>query len=927
MLQRGDMIGAYRVERELGRGGMGVVLLATDTALDRSVAIKSLPEEVARDPERLARFEREARTLAQLNHQNVAGIHGVERRGDERFLVLEYVEGETLAERLDRGVIPTDEAVEIAAQIAAGIGAAHDAGVIHRDLKPGNVMVTAEGVVKVLDFGLARAEGSSASSGSLDVATLTSPAQHSPTVAGVILGTAAYMSPEQARGRKIDRRTDIWSLGVILYEMLTGMSPFVGETATDSIGAVLHKDVDLARLPAGTPSGVRRVLERCLVRDKSARWRDAGDVRVELLAAGRGEDEPAAVGGGRSRAGWVVAGVLALMVVGMGLVAAVSPGVLGNHAGETRVVRSTIKAPDGLEIRYVSLSPDGERLLIIGRPIEPMGRRPEDQRVYVRDLASGVWRAVEGSEETFAADFSPDGSQIAMICDLSGTIEEKSLRLAPADGSSAAVQTLRIAPEYQQGGGPNWMSWTASGQIAMISSRDSRLDLIDPGSGRVVSSATITGENPKSIYGLAGAFGERHVAVVLIRYSERGYHEDVGLIDLTTGVLTMLVEDASTVRLLDDQTITFARGEELLVASIDPESVRVVGGLRVAEENGWRQALWSHSWLLVSDTGDMVYAEGGTQGAERTVLITEPDGTQRVWGEEPQPYEDELALSPNGERLAVTMSFSGGAFDVWGSEIDRPRLRRIIQIPGVDVSAPKFLPDNERLIVSKQSQGADNLDFLLVRFDGSGEPVSLLGEDHELGGRLWAEVSSVSADGAWAWISWFQAGRARNVRLALDGSGRIDRPFGDATAWNVQEAPDGSGLLVYRSDDGVRAGVFVRMIGEDGLTPAIPVSTEFLWGIAWRMRADGSPVISCVRPGGQMFFEVPVSVEESAGGVPRIVLGDAVEGRRVVPPDSVTGAVSLVGREAEILKGPDEKPVTELTLIQGWRDRVLEGAR
>ncbi|MFG0273557.1 MAG: serine/threonine-protein kinase, partial [Phycisphaerales bacterium] len=314
----GQTVGHYELVEEVGRGGMGVVFLARDTRLDRRVAIKALPDHLATDPDRLARFEREAKTLAQLNHQHVAGIYGIEEHEGARYLVLEFVEGETLADRLDRGPIDPDEAVEIAGQIANGVAAAHDAGVIHRDLKPANIRITPEGVVKVLDFGLARHdEGASGSSVSPDAATLTSPVQHSPTSPGVILGTAAYMSPEQARGRRVDKRTDTWSFGVVLYEMLTGASPFLGETATDSIGAILHKDPDLSRLPSTTPRGVRRVLARCLDRDKERRYRDLGDVRIELEAAlDEPVVEPAQAGRGRFSIGGAVAVAVVAIAIG-----------------------------------------------------------------------------------------------------------------------------------------------------------------------------------------------------------------------------------------------------------------------------------------------------------------------------------------------------------------------------------------------------------------------------------------------------------------------------------------------------------------------------------------------------------------------------------------------------------------------------------
>ena len=287
-------IGPYTVEAEIGRGGMGVVYRATDTRLGRPVAIKALPEELAGDPERLARFEREARTLAALNHPNVAGIHGVEEHRGYRYLILEFVDGETLAERLDRGPLAVDEALEVCAQICQGVEAAHEAGIIHRDLKPANVKLTPDGKVKVLDFGLAK-ETKEGSSSSVDVTrSPTITAAQSPTAAGVILGTAPYMSPEQARGRPVDRRSDVWSLGVMLYECLTGASPFVGETVSDSIAAILQAEVDFNRLPAATPRSVRRVLRRCLERDKERRFRDIGDVGLELVEASEGrDDEPA----------------------------------------------------------------------------------------------------------------------------------------------------------------------------------------------------------------------------------------------------------------------------------------------------------------------------------------------------------------------------------------------------------------------------------------------------------------------------------------------------------------------------------------------------------------------------------------------------------------------------------------------------------
>ncbi|HYV50615.1 MAG TPA: serine/threonine-protein kinase, partial [Dongiaceae bacterium] len=274
-------LGAYPIERELGRGGMGIVYLGRDPRLGRAVAIKVLPETLAQDPERLARFDREARLLASLNHPNIAGIYGLEEADGVKFLLLEYVEGETLAERLARGPLPIDEALDVCRQIAAALESAHENGIIHRDLKPGNVKLTPSGDVKVLDFGLAKGDPGSDSASNLSLT-------HSPTQAltgtnaGIILGTAAYMSPEQARGKTLDRRTDIWSFGCVLFECLSGKQAFAGETISDIIATILQGEPPWHQLPARTPPGILTLLRRCLEKDARKRLRDLGDARLEI---------------------------------------------------------------------------------------------------------------------------------------------------------------------------------------------------------------------------------------------------------------------------------------------------------------------------------------------------------------------------------------------------------------------------------------------------------------------------------------------------------------------------------------------------------------------------------------------------------------------------------------------------------------------
>ncbi|MGH9383249.1 MAG: serine/threonine-protein kinase, partial [Vicinamibacterales bacterium] len=286
-LTPGTRLGAYEVIATLGAGGMGEVYRAKDSKLKREVALKVLPADVAADRERLARFQREAEVLASLNHPHIAHIHGLEESGGTTALVMELVEGEDLAQRIARGAIPLEEALPIAKQIAEALEAAHEQGIIHRDLKPANIKVKDDGTVKVLDFGLAKALDPMSGSGA-DVTnspTLTARA----TQVGMILGTAAYMAPEQAKGRPVDRRADIWAFGVVLFEMLSGQRAFKGEDVSDVLAAVLRQEIDWKALPADTPRKIRRILERCLERDPKRRLRDIGDAWLELDAP----DDPA----------------------------------------------------------------------------------------------------------------------------------------------------------------------------------------------------------------------------------------------------------------------------------------------------------------------------------------------------------------------------------------------------------------------------------------------------------------------------------------------------------------------------------------------------------------------------------------------------------------------------------------------------------
>ncbi|MFN8060403.1 MAG: protein kinase [Vicinamibacterales bacterium] len=452
-LTPGTRLGVYEVTAVLGTGGMGEVYRARDTRLGRDVALKVLLPAVANDPDRLARFTREAQTLAALNHPHIAQIYGVEESDGVRALVMELVEGQTLADRLARGPVPLDEALPIARQIADALEAAHEQGIIHRDLKPANIVVRADGTVKVLDFGLAKALDPAGTSAvhPADSPTVTSPAL---THAGIILGTAAYMAPEQARGQLVDRRADLWAFGVVLIEMLTGTRLFEGATVSDTLAAVLTKTPNWSLL-AATPTPVRTLLRRCIERDRGKRLDSAAAARLDIedaLATPASNDKPASAAVGlesrRSRRlTWFAAG----LAVALAVVAALPWQRAFDATPTPHVVRLQLAPPDGVDFddaQAPAIAPEGERIAFVGR-----ARDTGRESLFVRRLDSLASLNLPGTENATFPFWSPDGRSLAFFAD------EK---LKSIDVASGTVRVL--CPATHGVGG----SWSPSGEIAFV---------------------------------------------------------------------------------------------------------------------------------------------------------------------------------------------------------------------------------------------------------------------------------------------------------------------------------------------------------------------------------------------------------------------------------------------------------------------------
>ena len=421
---------------------MGVVYRATDTTLDRDVALKVLPDAFAQDEERLARFEREAKVLASLNHPNIAQIHGLEQSGDTRALILELVEGPTLQDRIAKGPIPLDEALPIARQIAEALEAAHEQGIIHRDLKPANVKVRSDGTVKVLDFGLAKAMGpefSDAEAANSPTMTMTAAA----TKMGVIMGTAAYMSPEQAKGRQADKRADIWAFGVVLYEMLTGRQAFGGTDISETLASVLKTDLNLTSLPRATPGPIRKLIRRCVERDRADRLRDIGDARFEIkdaLAAPSGDLAERDAAG--QPALWqrpVAVAAIALAAVAAMAALAVSGLYVTEATPPAEIARFQVVPSAGTFTDAVALSPDGRHLALVF-----------DNQIWVRPVDSLEASPLDGTNGATYPFWSPDSASLGFFADR---------QLKTVDRTGGLVRTLTAAARARGG------AWSSNGTI------------------------------------------------------------------------------------------------------------------------------------------------------------------------------------------------------------------------------------------------------------------------------------------------------------------------------------------------------------------------------------------------------------------------------------------------------------------------------
>jgi serine/threonine protein kinase/Tol biopolymer transport system component len=699
----GSRLGPYEVLAKLGEGGMGVVYRARDTRLNRDIALKVLPDGFATDTDRLARFRREAQLLASLNHQNIAAIHGLE---EDAALVLELIEGPTLADRLVSGALPIDEALQIARQVAQALEAAHERGIVHRDLKPANIKVRDDGTVKVLDFGLARAfEGDPAQISGVSLSpTLTSPAM---TGAGVILGTAAYMAPEQARGKVVDKRADIWAFGVVLFEMLAGRRLFASDDVSDTLAFVLTKDPDWTALPPSTPPALRRLLRRCLEKDRSRRLADVADARLDIEDAlhdlASGSTMPAQVVEPDRQAMWRRA--LPWTVAGTAVVALTATLVLWSPWRDAllpAVVRVQIDLGANAVLSALSppiaLSPDGTTLAVVARPLNILSTQ---NQLYVRRLDRLDSQPLSGTEGAAAPFFSPDGEWVAFFAD-------GSLKKVPAVGGAVVVICAVASP---RGG-----SWAADNTIVFAS--PDGLSRVPAAGGQVerISQVQKGGAVPATPQILPGGKAVMYLdAVSTVDSTKSGA---VVVRPLPSGEPRVVLRGGGTMpRYIETGHLTIARGGTLFAVPFDVERLETHGNLVPVADNiatipaGGAVAATSVKGLLVYQprAGSSV-AQGPVVWLDRTGATTPLRATPSLWGFP--------RFSPDGKRLALAID-DGRQIDIWVYEWERDILTRVTSDPAADI-APVWTPDGTRIAFAS-SRGGNVSNIYWQRADGTGD--------------------------------------------------------------------------------------------------------------------------------------------------------------------------------------------------------------
>ena len=875
---------------------MGQVFRARDTKLNRDVALKVLPDSFASDPDRLARFTREAQTLAALNHPHIAAIYGLEESNGVRALVMELVEGDDLSQRIARGAIPLDEALPIAKQIAEALEAAHEQGIIHRDLKPANIKVRHDGTVKVLDFGLAKALDPAAASSpeAMNSPTITSPAHlrqgygAAGTEAGMILGTAAYMAPEQARGTAVDKRADVWAFGVVLYEMLTGQRLFMGATVSDTIASVLTREPDWSTLPAVTPPSIRKLLRRCLEKDRKRRLTDAGAARLEiddaLTASPTAEgafasSAPATTGSSRGRLPWMAA-----LVVAAALIATLAVPTL-RHLRETPPLappemRLEITTPATDAPLHFALSPDGRSFVFAASGDGP-------PRLWLRPLDETEARPLAGTEGAAAPFWSPDSRSIGFFA------ANKLLRIDVAGG---APQVLAAATPASASG-----SWSADGTILFARQLTDPLWRVAASGGKPVDVTRL--DPPRQV-------GHRHPQFLpddrhFLFYAP-GPPETAGIYlgSLDGGAAARLTAADSGGAFLPPDWVVFVRQGTLVARRLDLARAALTGDpFTLAERVG--VDAFARGGFAVSGAGAVAYRAGG--GAARHLAWVDRTGTAVGVAGEPDTNELQFPdLSPDDRSVAMRRAVQGNT-DIWLLDLVRGGMTRLSFDTALDAD-PVWSPDGMRIAFSSNRTGT--FDLYVKASNGSGAEERLVNSPNLKQPQHW------SSDGRWLVYYEVHPTTGRDLWAAdLTSPVHASRVIANTPAEEVlaQLSPDGR-WVAYQTNESGRFEVVVQPFPDAG--GKWQVSTA--GGVAPRWRADGKELYFLAPDATMMAVPVTAAGTSFAAGTPTALFRARVVDGGSIAANRPQYAVARDGRFL-INQPVGEATAVPITLILNWQ--------
>lgn len=889
-------IGHYRIQAKIGAGGMGEVYRATDSRLGRDVALKVLPEAFANDADRMARFEREARVLASLNHPNIAALYGFEESNGTRALVMELVEGPMLAERIQQGPPTPDESLQIAKQIAEALEYAHERGIIHRDLKPSNVKLTSDGHVKLVDFGLAKAlEGETSEAESQNSPTLSAAA----TRAGVMLGTAAYMAPEQARGKRVDRRADIWAFGCVLFEMLAGRTAFEGETTSDILACVIRAEPDWNSLPLSIPPQIRDLLRRCLQKDTRQRLQAIGEARIAIESAlAETPVEPGPLLASTQWPRWRRAFPWALAF--MATAAAVAIGALHWRTPQPLPhpsTRASLLLPEPVAGVFspnpgspIALSPDGAQLVFVGGPAG------KASQLYVRRLDEQTSAPIRGTDDAIQPFFSTDGQWLAFFSDgklrkvsvKGGSATELGDALIPHGGNWGSDDTIVFAPNL--GSGLMRIS-SAGGAPKTLTTPDARVQELSHRWPQVLP-------------------GNKTVLFTIQTATQVSYDEArIALLSLDTGKWRTLFEGGSYARYVPSGHIVYAHAGTLMAVPFDLNHLQITGSPGLVQDGviTTPETSGSAEYDIAAESGLLAYVPGSARPPERKLVWVDRQGIAK---ELPSPVNAyvEPRISPDGKSLVVQI-LNAGSTDLWIYEFARNALMRLTFGTGSS-GFPVWTPDGRKVIYRARVPA---LSFRAKLADGSRPEETLFSKELEDPG---ATPSAVSPDAKTLLFgAHTPGGTVGTYAISLDGNARI-QPFLQA-AFNQSQArfsPDGR-WVVYVSNESSRQEVYVQ---------PFPGS-----GGKWMISTEGGSYPVWARNGREIFFRnddkmmsVPVEIQPTfKSGTPRLLFQNRAYlglGNYDVAAD---GQHFLMLREKE-----PPASSKELSIIFNWPDDLTRRA-